>query len=150
LALAKAAAVLGKNPDALVIGGDTVVAIAEADGVYRHLAKPLDASDAAEMLRALSGREHLVITGVALVMKGNQAAATDTTRVFFRELHEDEIEHYVSTGEPMDKAGAYAIQGGAKDFVQKIEGSWSNVVGLPVELLRQMLTDFPMGSTLSM
>ncbi len=135
LALAKARAVADQHRDALVIGGDTVVAV-DAE----QLAKPLDAEDAKRMLRALSGRTHVVITGVALVGPGREESFTDTTRVTFLPLGEEEIAHSVATGEPMDKAGAYAIQGGAKAFVTGIEGSWSNVVGLPVEALGERLT----------
>jgi septum formation protein len=87
----------------------------------------------------LSGRTHVVITGVAVVGPGSSEEATDTTRVTFRRLTDQEIADYVATGEPMDKAGGYAIQGGAKGFVEKIDGSWSNVVGLPLEILKAML-----------
>ncbi len=144
LAAEKAKAVFAANPDAIVVGGDTVVALNKPDG-FLHLAKPSGEKEAKEMLYALSGREHLVITGIAVHYKGSlsdqevQATTSQTTRVRFRGLTDAEIDAYVATGEPMDKAGAYAIQSGAKDFVENIEGSWSNVVGLPMESLRPVL-----------
>ncbi len=140
LALAKAESVLARHPDALVIGGDTVVAIGES---WLQLAKPSDAEDAARMLRLLSGREHVVITGLAVVGPGIRTVDAATTRVLFRAFEAAEINEYVATGEPMGKAGAYAIQGGAAGFVSAIEGSWSNVVGLPMELLERMLQALP-------
>lgn len=152
LALAKARAVARLRPEALVIGGDTVVALplfispdanGDAEGTYGQLAKPLHPEEARSMLRALSGREHLVITGVALVWPDGERVLHDTTRVTFRELTNEEIAAYVATGEPMDKAGAYAIQGGAARFVSRIEGSQSNVVGLPLEALGRALAELP-------
>jgi septum formation protein len=123
LALAKAQAVPGE----LVLGADTVVVV---NG--RVLGKPADVDDAVRMLRLLSGRMHEVITGICLL--GTEAAIIDheITSVFFSALTEREISDYVASGEPMDKAGAYAIQGRASRFVERIEGSYSNVVGLPV------------------
>jgi septum formation protein len=141
LALAKAQTVAANRPDSLVIGSDTVVAIEEATG-FRQLAKPSDATDAVQMLTALSGRTHYVITGVALVHVQRMWVESDTTKVQFRKLTEAEVSDYVETGEPMDKAGAYAIQGGAAGFVESVEGSTSNVIGLPLELLERMLTEF--------
>lgn len=138
LALAKARAVAALNPEATVLGGDTVVAYA-GDGIYRQLAKPGNAADARRMLRELSGRTHVVITGIALVSPAEVITRATTTEVDFRELTESEIADYVATGEPMDKAGAYAIQGGAAGFVREIRGSWSNVVGLPLETLGELL-----------
>jgi septum formation protein len=137
LAFDKACEVSRKHPGCLVIGADTVVAYSHL--VWRQLAKPTSEQDGRSMLRQLSGREHVVITGVALIGPQIVETATDTTRVAFRELSDEEIASYVATGEPMDKAGAYAIQGGAKGFVDKIEGSLSNVIGLPLERLRPML-----------
>jgi len=136
LALAKARAVLQRNSEAIVIGGDTVVAIPSGEGGnHVQLAKPRSVAEAREMLRQLSGRTHLVITGVCLAQMEGERTFSETTEVTFRTLGETEIVAYVATGEPMDKAGAYAIQGGAADFVAKREGSLSNVIGLPVERL---------------
>jgi septum formation protein len=157
LALAKARAVAALRPEALVIGGDTVVAYVPSpptpspgtnhpgEGAFVQLAKPRDEADAMRMLRALSGRDHVVITGVAFVSPQGERSLTDTTTVSFRELTDEEIAAYVATGEPMDKAGAYAIQGGAAAFVARIEGSWSNVVGLPVEAVNRVLDHWVIG-----
>ncbi|HRI44367.1 MAG TPA: Maf family protein [Fimbriimonadaceae bacterium] len=123
-------------PGALVIAGDTVVAIGE-----RQLAKPRDEEEAGTMLRALSGRAHRVITGLAVGPPGRTICKVVSTTVQFRRLDEMEIADYVATGEPMDKAGAYAIQGGAEGFVVGIEGSYTNVVGLPLEALEEVLAE---------
>ncbi len=141
LALAKAQAVAATNTDALVIGSDTVVALQIAPDQFCQFAKPRDRADAIRILTLLSGKTHGVITGLALVNPIQTLVEADTTQVRFRELTMSEIEAYVDTGEPMDKAGAYAIQGGASGFVERIEGSVSNVIGLPVELLERMLID---------
>jgi len=93
------------------------------------------------MLRLLSGREHLVITGVCVAVNGKSSAASEITSVTFSEITEQEIADYVATGEPMDKAGAYAIQGIASRWIPRIEGDYSNVVGLPVALVHRMLRD---------
>src|SRR5262249_25579075 len=100
--------------------------------------KPADAEDAGRMLRALSGQWHEVLTGVTLARADRTLSAVSSTRVKFAELSDAEIEWYVSTGEPMDKAGAYAIQGGASLFIERIEASYSNVVGLPIQLTYQL------------
>src|SRR5215470_10124502 len=134
LAKQKAAAIARQRPDDPVLGADTVVAV-EAE----ILGKPLDAADAARMLRKLSGRRHLVITGVCLVAGGQCLVASETTSVTMTEIPEQEIMEYVATGEPMDKAGAYAIQGMASRWIPRIEGDYSNVVGLPVALVWRML-----------
>ena len=120
----------------LVLGADTVVAI---NGEI--LEKPADAEDAARMLRTLSGRTHRVITGVCLVRAPENVLARkhETTSVTFRNLTEDEIGSYVSSGEPFDKAGGYAIQGLASRFVTRIEGCYFNVVGLPIPLVYEMV-----------
>lgn len=123
-------------PDALVIAGDTVVAIGE-----HQLAKPRDEEEASAMLQALSGRAHRVITGLAVGPAGRAICKVVSTTVQFRRLDEMEISDYVATGEPMDKAGAYAIQGGAAGFVVGIEGSYTNVVGLPLEALEEALAE---------
>ncbi len=119
----------------VVLGADTTVTV---DGVI--LAKPADAADAARMLRLLSGRTHRVITGVALATAEGTEAAAEVTAVRFLSLSDEEIEAYVAGGEPMDKAGAYAIQGGAAKWIPRIEGCYFNVVGLPLALVGQMLT----------
>lgn len=134
LALAKARAVEAA-PDELVLGADTVV-VAEA----ACLGKPADATAAGAMLRVLAGRSHAVLTGVALV-RGGDAVAVEVaaTRVTFAPMSETDIDWYVSTPEPYDKAGGYAVQGLASRFVTAIDGSYANVVGLPVELLCRLL-----------
>lgn len=139
LAEAKAQKVHVTDPEALVIGADTVVAYQDSASNWHQLAKPLDDEDAVRMLSLLSGRRHSVITGVAVLFGAFQSVAVDTTKVRFKSLSPEQIREYVATGEPMDKAGAYAIQGGAKEFVSTIEGSWSNVVGLPLEMLKPTL-----------
>jgi septum formation protein len=136
LAREKALAVAGERPQACVLGADTVVTI---DG--RILGKPSDADDAARMLRLLSGRQHQVITGVCLVVRGQASVASETTLVTMSEITDTEIADYVATGEPMDKAGAYAIQGIASRWIPRIEGDYSNVVGLPVALVWRMLCE---------
>jgi septum formation protein len=125
------------NPDGLyVLGADTVVVIDD-----RVLGKPQDENDAAKMLRLLSGREHQVITGVCLLGNDFEDVRAETTTVQFSALSESEIKDYIRSGEPADKAGAYAIQGGASRWVSKIEGDYANVVGLPVELVVRMLRE---------
>jgi septum formation protein len=136
LAEAKARAASATDPDAVVLGADTIVVL---DG--RILGKPRDVSDARDMLRALSGREHQVLTGVAVLDDGVVKVDVDTTCVRFAPLGEEDIEWYLASGEPMDKAGAYAIQGLASRFVEGIDGSYSNVVGLPVALVWRMLCE---------
>jgi septum formation protein len=118
-----------------VLGADTIVVVDE-----KILGKPRDAADAARMLRLLSGRTHEVITGVCLVGPvGELRTAFEITRVTMCEISEDEIGEYIATGEPMDKAGAYAIQGLASRWIPRIEGNYGNVVGLPVALVYRML-----------
>lgn len=117
----------------LTLGADTTVVI---NG--QIAGKPVDAEDAARMLRALSGRWHEVLTGVTLTRPGKIVSDIASTRVKFAELGQAEISWYVSTGEPMDKAGAYAIQGHASLFIERIEGSYSNVVGLPIQLVYRL------------
>ena len=134
LAIDKARAVLALRPGAQVLGADTTVTIDE-----EILGKPVDDADATRMLRLLSGRAHLVHTGVALVSAGGIQSAVDTTRVWFAPMTDEDIAWYVATGEPVDRAGAYAIQGFASRFIPRIEGSYSNVVGLPVSLVSSIL-----------
>jgi septum formation protein len=134
LAREKALTVARQRPHDVVLGADTVVVV---DG--QLLGKPSDATDAARMLRMLSGREHQVITGVCLVTGGQASVASETTLVTVGDLTDQDIADYVSSGEPMDKAGAYAIQGIASRWIPRIEGDYSNVVGLPVALVFRML-----------
>jgi septum formation protein len=155
LAREKALAVWRTSPQSMVLGADTVVVV---DGLI--LNKPADAEDAARMLRLLSGREHEVITGVCVVSavkedqhstdgrrpyvierteKAEIRIGSESTRVTVNELSDDDIRDYIASGEPMDKAGAYAIQGLASRWIPRIEGDYSNVVGLPVALVCRML-----------
>jgi len=140
LAGAKALAVSESRPQEWVLGADTIVVV---DDVI--LGKPRDAKDAASMLRMLSGRTHEVITGVCLVgpvaSKIETQTASQTTMVTMYELSDAEIRDYIATGEPMDKAGAYAIQGIASRWIPRIEGDYSNVVGLPVALVYRILRE---------
>ncbi|CAN5317405.1 Maf family protein [soil metagenome] len=126
LARRKVAAVEA-GPDDLVVAADTVVI---ADGEV--LGKPEDANKARFMLQALSGREHSVLTGVAVRLGAKQASGVDRTKVRFRRLTQAEIQWYVDTGEPLDKAGAYGIQGLGGMFVEHLEGSETSVIGLPL------------------
>jgi septum formation protein len=131
----KALAVAHRFANRFVLGADTIVVVDED-----VLEKPLDHHDAARMLRLLSGRAHNVITGVTLVTPTETIdTRTCTTQVFFRKLTEQEIQVYVASNEPMDKAGAYAIQGGAAGFADRMDGEYSNVVGLPLLLVAEML-----------
>ena len=134
LAIQKARAVFALRPDAHVLGADTTVTI---DGEI--LGKPEDQADALRMLRMLTGRVHDVHTGVALVSAQGVESAVETTRVWFDAMTDEDISWYVATGEPVDRAGAYAIQGFASRFIPRIEGSYSNVVGLPVALVSSIL-----------
>jgi septum formation protein len=136
MAREKALAVGAQRLKDLVLGADTVVVV---DGEI--LGKPRDAADATRMLRLLSGREHEVITGVCIAGRGTEDTRSETTMVKFRTLSDDEIRSYVATGEPMDKAGAYAIQGIASRWISRIEGDYFNVVGLPVALVDGMLRE---------
>jgi septum formation protein len=135
LAYFKAASVADGYPHDWVLGADTVVAVAE-----RILGKPADAADARRMLAELSSQRHVVITGLALVGPASRRLiASETTYVTMKPMTADEIENYIATGEWRGKAGAYAIQETADRYIRNLEGSWSNVVGLPMELLGQML-----------
>ena len=118
----------------IVLGADTTVTL---DG--QILGKPEDAADAARMLRMLSGRTHRVITGVALATASGTEVAAEATAVSFLTLSDQEIAEYVATGEPLDKAGAYAIQGRAAKWIPRVEGCYFNVVGLPLALVATML-----------
>jgi septum formation protein len=128
------------NPDRptvsnlVVLGADTTVTLDD-----HILGKPEDAADAARMLRLLSGRTHRVLTGIAVVSARHNEAAAEVTAVSFRALTDEEIAAYIATGEPMDKAGAYAIQGRAARWIPRIEGCYFNVVGLPIARVCAML-----------
>ena len=126
-----------QTPDTLVIGADTVVVL---DGAI--LGKPRDGAEAEAMLAALSGRDHQVFTGVTLCQGDRILTQAEETQVTFRPLTGQEIRQYVSTGEPMDKAGAYGIQGLGGLLVEGIRGDYFNVVGLPLCRLGQMLSQF--------
>ena len=141
LAWKKAAVVAARHPGAVVLGADTVVVV--DDDVV--LGKPRGDADAARMLRRLSGRAHKVLTGVALRAPHGRRAGVASTRVYFRPLGPEEVAWYVASGEPADKAGGYAIQGRASRFVPRIEGSYANVVGLPIELVDRLLDDLGCG-----
>lgn len=135
LARAKAMAA-AFDPSEWVLAADTTVVCTAG-----LLEKPRDRGDALRMLRFLSGRRHDVLTGVCIRHQGFSLSAVESTSVWFDELTEDEIEAYVASGEPMDKAGAYGIQGLASKFVNRIEGCFFNVVGLPVARVRRMLAE---------
>ena len=136
LADTKARAIHALDGQRTVLAADTVVVVD-----VQILGKPLDEADARRMLRLLSGRMHDVLTAVSIFHPGGIVdTRVDVTRVEFAPLSESDIDWYVSTGEPLDKAGAYAVQGLASRFVPRIEGSYSNVVGLPIALVHQMLT----------
>ncbi|HTC49100.1 MAG TPA: Maf family protein [Candidatus Aquilonibacter sp.] len=134
LAREKALAVFQTHSQDYVLGADTIVVI---DGCI--LGKPHDKEDAARMLRLLAGRTHGVTTGVCLVSAKHEQVASESTLVTMYEISDDEIQAYVSTGDPMDKAGAYGIQGVASRWIPRIEGDYSNVVGLPVGRVYSML-----------
>ncbi|MFZ0416628.1 MAG: Maf family protein [Candidatus Sulfotelmatobacter sp.] len=138
LAREKALAIFRSHPEDYVLGADTIVVV---DGTI--LGKPRDGDDAARMLRMLSGRTHAVITGVCIVRTGvsddEELTASESTLVTMSEISDNEIRDYIATGEPMDKAGGYAIQGIASRWIPRIEGDYGNVVGLPVALVYAML-----------
>ena len=117
-----------------MLGADTTVTLDN-----HILGKPEDAADAARMLRMLSGRTHRVITGVAVVTSSTAEVAAEVTGVQFLTLSDEEIAEYIATGEPMDKAGAYAIQGRAARWIPRIQGCYFNVVGLPIALVSTLL-----------
>jgi septum formation protein len=153
MAREKALAVARQRTNDIVLGADTIVVVES-----QILGKPRDAADAARMLRLLSGRAHQVISGVCLLGRelafGNRKLQTgfedvrsETTIVTMDALSDDDIHSYVSTGEPMDKAGAYAIQGRASRWIPRIEGDYFNVVGLPVSLVYKMLREHGIGHT---
>jgi septum formation protein len=147
LAREKARVVFRQCPDQVILGADTVVIVD-----HEILGKPRDEADAVRMLGSLAGRTHQVVTGVCLIgpalRTGNQKleigfedTRSETTLVTMAALTGDDIRHYVASGEPMDKAGAYAIQGAASRWIPRIEGDYCNVVGLPVSLVCRMLQE---------
>lgn len=135
----KAMAVAEKNDNGIVIASDTLVSL---NG--ETLGKPCDEADAYRMLRTLSGNTHEVFTGVTIIdaQNGKTESRSVRTGVCFRELSDQEINDYIASGEPMDKAGAYGIQGGAGKFVERLEGSYENVIGFPVDEVEDMLHGF--------
>jgi septum formation protein len=141
LAREKAGAVFGRRPEDIVLGADTVVVIDE-----HLLEKPADAADAARMLRLLGGRTHQVITGVCVCAPGFERTEAEVTQVTFSALTDAEISDYIRSGEPMDKAGAYGIQGVASRWVTGIEGCYFNVVGLPVARVYSLLREAEMAT----
>ncbi len=136
LAREKASVVFKEHPEKFVLGADTIVMV--RNGV---LGKPKDAAEATRMLQSLSGKSHHVVTGVCLMGPGFVDVRSDITTVEMQKITTKEIQEYVATGEPMDKAGAYAIQGRASRWISKIEGDYFNVVGLPVWLVYRMLIE---------
>ena len=132
----KARAVAEKYPDSPVLGADTVVS---SEG--KIFGKPKDKDEARKMLTALSGKMHEVTTGLALINRNEIRTTNVTTKVFFDTMTKADIDAYIATEESMDKAGAYTIQGKAARFIEKIEGSYSNVVGLPLNALIQLSKD---------
>ena len=136
LAIRKGEGVARDNPDAVVISSDTLV---ELSGI--PLGKPINQADAIRMLTDLSGRAHNVHTGVAVHYKGRVFSGVASTAVYFRNMTEDEIIYYVASGDPMDKAGSYGIQSGGGKFVEKIEGDYDTVVGLSLNLVKELLEE---------
>jgi nucleoside triphosphate pyrophosphatase len=136
IARLKASLGAARHPNALVLGADTTVVV---DGEV--LAKPADDADAWRMLRQLSGRAHEVLTGVALSSGGEVRSRVERTTVWFAPMGEDDIAWYVASGEPRGKAGAYGIQGLASRFIPRIEGSYANVVGLPITAVLELLEE---------
>ena len=132
----KAQAVPHETGD-IVIAADTIVVCDD-----QVLGKPRDEQDAFRMLRLLSGRSHQVMTGLTVLQGGKSVSCTEVTGVCFRDLQDKEIDDYIATGEPMDKAGSYGIQGGATIFVERLEGDYYNVMGLPVCRLNLILKEF--------
>jgi septum formation protein len=136
LAREKASAVAKRDPDLITIGADTIVVVNR-----KVLGKPRDTDDAARMLALLSGREHVVTTAVAVSRGKKLRSAVEEVSVRFRRLRDDEIDAYIATGEPMDKAGAYGIQGYGATIVERIEGDYFAVMGLPIVRLIGLLRD---------
>ncbi len=136
-AVAKASAAAILEPEAVVLGADTIVVCRG-----RVLGKPSDSEDAVRMLRLLSGRWHTVLTAIAVVSRGELTTSVEYARVAFRHLDDAEMHRYARSGDPLDKAGGYGIQGAAAAFVRRIEGEYATIVGLPVCRLSLMLRPF--------
>lgn len=137
LSFGKAKSVFEKNEDAVVIGADTIVTIDN-----KVLGKPKDQEDAKRMLTLLSNNVHTVITGVTIMSKDKTETFASSSKVYFDQLTDNEIKEYILTKEPMDKAGAYAIQGIGSKFIKKIEGDYYSIVGLPINQIYQKLRAF--------
>ena len=133
----KAMAVAKEHPECVVIGCDTIVLLGD-----KILGKPKDKDDAREMIASLSGTIHYVITGCTIVLDDKIKSFSETTEVEFLQVSQEEIEEYINSDEPYDKAGGYAVQGEAGGFVKRIKGDYNNVVGLPVDRLRDELNSF--------
>jgi septum formation protein len=138
-AFKKVESVAADHPHSVVVGADTIVVLGG-----KMLGKPRSKSEAREMLRTLRGATHVVVTGLAVLDtdKGKTENRTVETRVFMRDIPDDELEAYVASGEPLGKAGGYAIQGSGAVFVERVEGCFFNVVGLPLPALYDILKDF--------
>ena len=134
LARGKTAVIAGREPDALVIGSDTIVVV---DGDV--LGKPVDEPDAVRMLERLAGRSHVVVTAVAVAWRGGTRSAVEEVGVTFHPMNRTEIDAYIATGEPMDKAGAYGIQGYGATIVSRVDGDYFAVMGLPLQRLTRVL-----------
>ena len=137
LAVEKASHIAKSHQDKIVLGADTTVVIDD-----KIIGKPVDLDDARQMLRLLAGRWHEVLTGVALVQNDEIKSSLQTTKVKFGAMNDEEIEFLVQEGQPLDKAGAYAVQAQAALFIEKIEGDYWNVVGLPINLVYNLLKTF--------
>ena len=137
LALDKASDIAQKRPDDVVIGADTLVAIGD-----EILGKPTNKDDAARMLRKLSGNTHCVYTGIAVIADGRIKTRCVVTEVRFNDMTDEEIDEYIDTGEPMDKAGAYGIQGYGGKFIDRIDGCYFNVMGLPQSVVYEMIREY--------
>ncbi|MED1865562.1 Maf family protein [Fictibacillus nanhaiensis] len=137
LAEQKAADIFNQKPDCVIIGADTIVSYQN-----NRLGKPKDRIEAAKMLRMLSGQTHEVYTGVCLIDQTKKVIFSVKTSVTFHTLDENTIDWYLNTGEPFDKAGSYGIQGSGSLLVERIEGDYFNVVGLPISMVVRSLKDF--------
>lgn len=136
LARTKAETIASRHKSEIVLGADTTVVIDD-----QIMGKPLDVADAKRMLKMLSGRWHEVLTGVAVVRNGNSSVGLQRTRVKFASMNESEIDFLVERGDPLDKAGAYAVQAQAALFIEGIEGDYWNVVGLPISLVYRLIIE---------
>lgn len=137
LAFQKALSISTDRPDKVVLGADTIVVLGNT-----ILGKPDDKKDAFKILNSLNNRTHRVITGISIIKGNKKIIDYESTLVKFKKISKDQITKYINTGEPMDKAGAYGIQGHGKILVEKIDGSYSNVVGLPIAKTKFLLTRF--------